>query len=662
MNELLLELFSEEIPARMQVKAAESLLETLLKELQKLRIEYSNAQYFVTPRRITLYVNNIPSQLPEQIIEKKGPKVDAKHEAIEGFLRSVGLKKEELSIIDGCFYANKLEAAKQTSSILQNIIEQALVSFTWPKSMRLSGESRSRWVRPLRNILCLFDNKILPVSFASLQANNYSFGHRFMAPEKLEINSFIDYKNKMEKAFVLLSDKEREKIIISRAQELAKEKGLNVILETNLLNEVVGLIEYPNILLGTIEPQFMELPKEVLVSAMKNHQRYFYLEDNNGNIAPYFIFVSNIKLQNDSSIIAGNEKVLKARFSDAKFFWEQDLKIPYSQNLAKLAKMTFHSKLGNMFDKTNRIIALAEFIADKIQFTNKILVKKAALLAKTDLVSEMVGEFPELQGTIGKYYAQQAGEEKEVALAIEEHYRPIDNEDTGNISLLGTIIAISDKLDSIIGLWIAGEKPTSSKDPFALRRAALGIIKLIKYHQLDLSLKSLLETAISNYNLEVSDSINNEITIFFNDRLKYYLKAEGFRHDLIMASLATNSDNIYNSIEKLIQLQEFMKTKDSGKMLFSIKRVLNILDNSKPNLEVKLELLQPVEQALYNKFLISKPTLEGILELSDTINKFFDDVLVNDSNLELKQNRLNLLYNVAYLSKKIADFNLIEEI
>lgn len=662
MNELLLELLSEEIPARMQVKAAESLLETLLKELQKLKIEYSDAKFFVTPRRITLYVSNIPSQLPEQIIEKKGPKIDAKHEAIEGFLRSVGLKKEELSIIDGCFYANKLEAAKPTSSVLQNIIEQILVSFTWPKSMRLSGEDRSRWVRPLRNILCLFANNILPVEFASLQANNYSFGHRFMAPDKLEINSFVDYKNKMEKAFVLLSSEERKKIIVSKAQELAKEKGLNVILETNLLNEVVGLVEYPNILLGTIEPQFMELPKEVLVSAMKNHQRYFYLEDNNGNISPYFIFVANIKLQNDLSIIAGNEKVLKARFSDAKFFWEQDLKTPHSQNLAKLAKMTFHNKLGNMFDKTNRVIALAEFISSKIKFTNQILVKKAALLSKTDLVSEMVGEFPELQGTIGKYYAQQAGEEKEVALAIEEHYRPIDNEDKGNISLLGAIIAISDKLDSIVGLWIAGEKPTSSKDPFALRRAALGIIKLIKYHQLDLSLSSLLETAISNYNLEVSSAINSEITDFFNDRLKYYLKAEGFRHDLIMASLATNSDNINYSIEKLSQLQKFMESEDSKKLLFAIKRILNILANSKPHLEIKIELLKPVEQALYDKALITPPSLEGLLQLVDNINQFFDEVLVNDSNLELKQNRLNLLYNISCLSKKIADFNLIEEI
>jgi glycyl-tRNA synthetase beta chain len=656
MSELLLELFSEEIPSKMQVKAASQMLETLEQALKNLELNYSKAQYFVTPRRIVLHVDGLAKDLPEKIIEKKGPKVDARSEAIEGFLAAVGMKLQELAIVDGFYYAKKIEPACSAEPALKAAIEQLLVSFTWPKSMRYA-QSNLKWVRPLRNILCMFDFKILPVKFSHLEANNKSYGHRFMDGRQLEIKSFADYKEKMEKAYVVLSSDDRKKIIVDQSLDIAKKLGLKVILDENLLAEVVGLVEYPHMLLGKIDKQFIDLPKEVLVTAMKVHQRYFYFEDNDGKIAPYFLTASNVKHENNDLIIMGNEKVLKARLSDAKFFYEKDLKQTSSEALAKLARMTFHSKLGSMFDKVNRIIDLAEFIGQDI--ADPILIKKAALLCKTDLVSEMVGEFPELQGIMGKYYAINSNE-KEVAIAISEHYRPIDAADLGAISLLGAIISIADKLDTIIGLWLAGEKPTSSKDPFALRRNALGIIKLIRYHKLNVSILKLVDKAAMNYELNLEENTKQEILLFFNDRLKFYFKGENFRHDLVLAAIASNGDNINQVSLNLINLQDFISQKDAETLLFSIKRILNILNGYSPNLEVNKNILMPVEVALYDKVINSKATLEDLLGLVGYINKFFDEVMVNDPDLNLKNNRLNLLYNIANLSNKIADFSLIE--
>lgn len=658
MNELLLELLSEEIPAKMQINAANQLLSLLKEKLQTLGLNHLITENFVTPRRITLFITGLPNEIPAKMIEKKGPKIDARPEAIEGFLKAVKMQLSELEVIDGFYYAKKMENAHKIEDSLKSIIEQILISFTWPKSMR-SSQSNIRWVRPLKNILCLFNNTVIPINFGHLIANNQTYGHRFMAPALLTISSYQDYKDKMQKNYVILSSDERKNIILKQIEKIAANLKLNAVLDPGLLNEVVGLVEYPNILLGKIDAEFTHLPKEVLITAMKVHQRYFYLENDQGEIAPYFLTAANVKLDDDSLIIAGNEKVLKARLSDAKFFYEKDLKFPSSEALAKLARMTFHSKLGTMFDKTTRIIKLTEFLVNKLPI-NIVIAKKAALLCKTDLVSEMVGEFPELQGIMGKYYVLESGQEPEVALAIAEHYRPVDAEDIGNISLLGSIISIADKLDTIIGLWLAGEKPTSSKDPFAIRRSTLGIIKLIRYHNFDYSLTSLIEEAASGYNLEFSATIKQEIVSFFNDRLKYYFKAEGFRHDLIMASLYNNSDNIAEANYNLQNLQDFIKNPQSDKLLLAIKRISNILINESPTLEVNLDLLQPIELKLYNKVQNSTATLENLNSLVDDINQFFDKIMINDSDLTLKQNRLNLLYNIANISNKIADFSLIE--
>ncbi len=653
MKELLLELFSEEIPARMQEKSSSIMLSELENTLKEQGITYSKAKYLVTPRRIVIHIEGLPEQLPQQEINRKGPKIDARPEAIEGFLKAVEMRLEELTINDGFYYAKKIEKAKNIDGELKLILEKLLLTFTWPKSMR-SAQSEVRWVRPLRNILCIFGSEILPIEFGGLKANNKTWGHRFMCSDEFLVKSFVDYEQVMKKSFVILSSKEREAIIIEQINEIATKLNLIPIIEPDLLKEVVGLVEYPNVVLGKIDPEYTILPKEVLVTAMKVHQRYFYLENNKSEISPYFLTVLNVKLDSDEAIVAGNEKVLKARLADAKYFWEKDLKLPSSEALAKLAKMTFHSKLGSMFDKVNRIIEIAKFIGEDL--LNDELIKKAALLCKTDLVSEMVGEFPELQGVMGKYYALHDGVENEVAYAIAEHYRPIDVNDQGNISLLGAIISIADKMDSLVGLWSAGEKPTSSKDPFALRRTALGIIKLIRFHKLNFSLKELINYAGHSINKEQKE----EIIIFINERLKYYLKNENFRHDLVMASLANNADNINSAIERIIELENYFKDDVSKNLLFSIKRILNIIGDNEVSLEVNYDFFNNIEKSLYNKVIGLKEEISSLASITEDINLFFDKVMVNDIDPNIKKNRLNLLFNVANVASKIADFSLIE--
>jgi glycyl-tRNA synthetase beta chain len=658
-TELLIELFSAEIPARMQEEAASSMLSLLTKEINYIGLEYKEAQYFVTPRRVTLYINGLDIYLPAKTINKKGPKLDARKEAIEGFLKSVDMTIDQLSLVDGFYYANKLEPEQDSRHVIAKIVEQLLVSFTWPKSMRLSS-SRHRWVRPLQNILCIFDKKILPINFFNLNSNNYSYGHRFMMPGRLEINSFDDYLAKMKQSYVVLSSEERRKLLIKQASAVANSLNLELVMDAKLLNEVAGLVEFPNILLGKIEEKFINLPKEVLITAMKIHQRYFHLQDKNGKIAPYFLFAANVKGENDALIIQGNEKVLKARLADAQFFLERDLKLPISESLAKLAKMIFHHKLGNMFEKTNRIITFATFIAEKVGNLNIDAIKKAALLCKTDLVSEMVGEFPELQGIMGQYYAQYAGEDAEVSLAIAQHYRPIDVKDKGDIARFSAVIAIADKLDSIFGLWIAGEKPSSSKDPFALRRSVLGVIKLIRYHQFDLSLKELLEEIGKAYN---DNHVIAEILLFFNERLKHHFKGENFRHDIVQAVLQDNVDNIHDANIKLIQLQEFIDNNPKAEnIIIAIKRILKIIAEYQVplSLEVNQSLFTLTEQKLYQKIKEKPTTLEGLSNLSSLIDQFFTETLVNDPNTIIRTNRYNLLYNIIDVAKEFANFNLIQ--
>lgn len=674
-NQLILELFSEEIPASLQIQAAKQIHDIIITKFGESEIKFSESEFVVTPRRILISVSGLPSVIEEKNISKKGPKVNSSKTAIDGFLKSNALTHADLLVIDGFYYTKKNSQNQAIEDLLKIIIEKTLISFSWSKSMRWN-DTHIRWIRPLRNILCIFNQQVLPVKFGNLLANDYTFGHRFLAPQQITVKDFAEYKTKLRQAFVILSSQERKEIIINRVEEIATKLKLKVNFNQNLLNEVVGIVEYPNVLYGEIEQKFLTLPREVLISVMKNHQRYFYLEDNAGNLAPYFIFVANVKNGNDELIIKGNERVLKARLSDAEFFYKLDLEEPISGSLAKLAKRVFHHKLGTVFDKTNNIIAIAEHISNQIAYQDPELVKKAALQTKLDLTSEMVGEFPELQGIMGKYYALAKGEDLAVADAIANHYRPIDSQDKADISPLAAIIAIADKIDSIVGLFCANEKPTSSKDPFALRRAALGIIKLIRFNKFNLSLDSLLEFAGNCYKIQFNDGLKEEIIIFFSERLKYYLKAEGFPQDLINATIQNKTNNINFDILRLESLKNFLQNNEAKRVIQAIKRITKILAENEPNLSLEINrslLSNNIEKELLNKIEEIKPNWIKYLELHDfnqlfqilcsiatVIEEFFTEVLVNDSNLELRQNRLNLLNNILFLSQDIAKFNFIE--
>ena len=652
MNELLLELFSEEIPARMQQNAANQLAKDLETKFNENSISFTKIFSYSTPRRVAVIVEGLPEKTEAKNLIRKGPKIDARKEAIDGFLKATGAQLQDLEIKDGFYYFSKFEEEKPVRNLLNNIITQILTSFTWPKSMRLS-ESRVRWVRPLRNILCVFSNEIIPVKFNNLIANNYTYGHRFMANHKIEISSHKDYREKLANAFVIISPQERKNIILKQIESLNLVKQNN--LDQELLDEIVGLVEYPNSLSGKIEEKFLKLPKEVLITSMKNHQRYFHVENDKGELLPYFITVANIKNEHDELIIKGNEKVLKARLSDAEFFFNLDQNLPISESLAKLSKLIFHSKLGNMFDKTNRIIELSGYINNNLY--NAEDVKQAALLCKTDLVSEMVGEFPELQGIMGKYYAHLAGIDLKIAEAIAEHYRPFENQDKGDISSLAAIISIADKIDTIVGLWFVGEKPTSSKDPFGLRRSALGIIKLIRFHNFDISIKALIKQSVAAYSFIENQSVIQEIEDFFHDRFKYLLKAENYRHDFINAVMDYHGDKIAYCAIKIDELTKFSDDKDTFLML---KRINNLVGETNIDEQADTAIMQTIELNLYKAILEATATFESLKKLVPLANEFFDNIMVNDKDDKLKNNRIAILRKLHKLGSKIANFNLVE--
>ncbi len=492
MRELILELFSEEIPAMMQKKAEEGYKAIFSKHLQENSIGFDILEVFVGPRRITLHVTGLPALLPAKEVELKGPKIDAPLQAIEGFCRSNNIAAGDLSqkeIKGQLFYVYiQKSAAAPIEQLLEQILPQAIGEYVWAKSMYW-GEHNISWVRPLKNILCLFDGKILPIKFGHLEGNNISYGHRFMSSGELIIKGWQDYTAQLQNNHVVLSRLEREELIKKQLEEITSKHGLVINQDERLLEEVTGLVEYPTAMIGKIPEKFLSLPSEVLVTSMKTHQKYFSAFDKQGNFAPYFVFISNMT---SPSIVQGNEKVLSARLSDALYFYEQDKLVSLEARLAKLEKITLHTSLDSVKNKTTRIAAICE----QLDEDNQALLA-AAKLCKSDLVSEMVGEFPELQGIMGYYYAKHEGLGEEVASAIRDHYKPLgpsDNTPSGSAALL----ALADKMDNLVSLMIAGEQPTGSKDPYALRRQALGIIRIILERKIKVDLKELVEKAVES--------------------------------------------------------------------------------------------------------------------------------------------------------------------
>lgn len=665
-SELLLELFSEEIPAFMQKNAEENYLNIFTKIFEENEI-FAKVQVFSGPRRITVHATHLPKVTLAKELEIKGPSTEAPEAAINGFCKAHNVSKLELStkLINNqlyYFFTKKTEE-KKIQEILPEIIVEAINKYSWAKSM-FWGSYNIKWIRPLRSILCIFDGEILPLQFGHLTANNITFGHRLTDNKKLEVANFEDYKSKLLENHVILERIEREKIIKKGLSELANSQGLTIKEGNRLIEEVAGLSEFPVVLLGKIPQKFLELPNEVLISSMRTHQKYFCLFDKAGNFAPYFMFVSNGKFANSELVIKGNEKVLSARLSDALYFYKQDISKTLESRLDKLITVTFHAKLGSLKEKVDRIIDICKYIAPG----NNDLIT-AAKLCKSDLVSEMVGEFPDLQGIMGYYYAKHENLNEEIAKAIKDHYKPqgmSDNVPIGDAALL----ALADKLDSLVGLMIAGEAPTGSGDPYALRRQVLGIIKIIIENKLELNLNNLINFSADLYK-DSSDKDKDLIISFFEERAKFYFKNE-YDISLINAVLDLKLEgNLANTKLKLDALQKFL-LEDTGKQLLNAyKRANNIIGNQnidgivdsglfstqpeKELFEVTQKLLLQIISSIEDKDYDN--ALNLLQSLLAPITSFFDNVLVNDKDPSIASNRLLLLQNICELFHKIANFN-----
>ncbi|WP_375326546.1 glycine--tRNA ligase subunit beta [Candidatus Tisiphia endosymbiont of Nemotelus uliginosus] len=672
MSELLLELFSEEIPALMQKNAAEAYKNIFISLLQENEIS-AEVQVYIGPRRLTVYIPNLPNIIPLKTVEIRGPKVSAPESAVAGFCRSNNIDKKNLSTLlvqDQLYYILK----KQTQPIdirilLSEIIVKAISKYTWLKSMKW-GNYDIDWVRPLRNILCIFDGKVLPIKYGHLIANNLTFGHRFIQPSAIEVNNFADYECKLVQAKVILNQAERKESIVMQLDSIASALNLIIKKDEKLLEEVTGLVELPVVMVGKIPEKFLKLPSEVLISSMKTHQKYFSTFDKEGNFAPYFLFVSNM-LSDEYTIVRGNEKVLSARLSDALYFYQQDLVYSLETRLPKLAQITFHAQLGTIRQKIDRIVSICQFISPKNQN-----LQIAARLCKSDLTSEMVGEFPELQGIMGHYYAKAEGLNEDIAIAIRDHYKPQGSKD--NLPLTdAAIIAIADKLDSLVGLILIGEEPSGSRDPYSLRRQAGGIIRIILGNELKINIKQLVAHTISLYQFLSREDFENTksqlILSFLAERAKYYFK-DHYNMPLINAIIDFNiEEDLVISKRKIEALQKLLEGENGNNLLTIYKRANNILEGIDREGEINQDaFISNYEQQLFISlkyitkqvdYYIAERDFSAafgiLLEILKPINEFFDNLLVKDSDPIISNNRLLLLQIVKQLFNKLANFDIL---
>src|SRR5437868_4355535 len=590
MPDLLLELFSEEIPARMQGRAADDLKKMVTDRLVDAGLVYEGARACGTTRRLTLFEQGVPARQPDLKEERKGPRVGAPEGAIAGFLKAAGLSSIGEAVIQkdpkkGDFYIALTEKPGRAAiDVIGEMLQVVLRTFPWPKSMRWgaqSGNSGSlEWVRPLHSILATFgpeteEPEIVRVATSGITAQNVTYGHRFMAPGPIKVRRFDDYAAALEKAKVVLDPARRREMILNDAKNLAFAQGCELVEDEGLLNEVAGLVEWPVVLMGTFEESFLAIPGEVIRATIRNNQKCFVLRDTkSGRLANRFILTSNTEAADGGrAIIAGNERVIRARLSDAKFFYETDLKIRLEDRLPKFKDIIFHEKLGSQAERIERIERLAGELADVLG-ADVEKAKRAARLAKADLLTEVVGEFPEVQGTMGKYYALAQGEDASVAAAIEEHYKPAGPNDRVPIDPVSIAVALADKIDTLVGFWAIDEKPTGSKDPYALRRAALGVIRIVLDNALRLNLLKIVDADSKN------PLIANDLLSFLADRLKVQLREQGARHDLVDAVLTQQGeghDDLLLIVRRVEALGKFLATDDGVSLLSGYKRESNLL-------------------------------------------------------------------------------------
>ena len=670
MADLLIELYSEEIPAGMQADAAEQLKRKLVKFLDSFGVSADTLDSHVAPQRVALIAAGLPTSLPDRKEQKKGPRVDAPEKAIEGFLRANGLDSTDgLSFEEdkkGAFYVLDIdEKGGALADALADFMPGLIEGFQWPKSMRW-GSGTLRWVRPLRAILCLFDGRPVRFSIGGLESGNVTYGHRFMAPAAITVSDPHDYVGALDKACVLVDAAVREAMIAESAGALAAGVDCALVDDASLISETAGLVEWPVPLLGTIDAAFMDVPEEVLISVMRTHQKYFALRDMKGKLAPYFITISNMVTDDKgAAIIAGNERVLRARLSDGRFFWDQDRKETLESRLPSLEKITFQAQLGTVGEKATRIAALAEQLAPALS-ADKKAAKQAAQLSKADLVSGMVYEFPELQGIMGGYYAQNDGMGESVAAAIRDHYKPLGPGDAIPATAEARAVALADKIDSLAGFWSIDEKPTGSKDPFALRRAALGIIRILLETETRLALTPIFAAAFDLYKCKKPPI--DDLLGFIADRLKVHLRGAGISHDVVNAVFALGSDDVVELAAQSAQLKAFLDSEDGANLKAAYMRANGICTQAKHDGDTVDEKLftAPQEQALYQAIMAEDAVLDyqGQLDalaiLRGPVDAFFEAVMVNDDDEKIRHNRLSLLQRLVNRMRQLADFDLVE--
>ncbi|MPZ12464.1 MAG: glycine--tRNA ligase subunit beta, partial [Kiloniellaceae bacterium] len=592
MAELLVELFSEEIPARMQARAGDDLKRLVSEALKTANLAFDTAVAYATPRRLALVVAGLPSQQPDLVEEKKGPKYGAPAQAIQGFMKANGIKslhtEAELRETDkGPFYfVVRKVAGRPTAEVLPEILAKAIAELPWPKSMRWAGDTQ-RWVRPLHGIVAVFDGMALKGGLAMGEGRQIPFGaqsrgHRFLAPDAFDVITFDDYRVKLHGAKVMLDPAERRALIAQQAAALAREAGVTVKDDAGLLDEVTGLVEWPQVLIGRIDAAFMDLPAEVLSTSMRSHQKYFSTERADGSLADRFLVVANMEAPAGSerakTIVAGNERVLRARLADARFFWDQDRQQPLSARVPRLKEIVFHARLGTVADKVSRLEDLAAEISNYVPGADRDEARSAARLAKADLVTGMVGEFPELQGVVGRYYALNDGKAPAVADAIAQHYAPLGPHDACPSAPVSIAVALADKIDTLVGFWMIDEKPTGSKDPYALRRAALGVIRLIVENKLRLPLLKAFAVAQADYAGLSAAPVAGDLMDFLGDRLKVVLRDQGVRHDLITAVMARGGeDDLVRLLARVEALGSFLDSDDGSNLLVAYRRAANIV-------------------------------------------------------------------------------------
>ncbi len=697
MPDLLIELFSEEIPARMQARASEDLKALVTNGLVEAGLTYSGAAAFATPRRLALSVEGLSGASKAVREERKGPATTAPDQAVEGFLRSTGLTRDQLEVREAgkgqAYFAVIEKPGRAAAEIISEVLEQTIRNFPWPKSMRW-GAGSLRWVRPLHSIICLLTDEagatVVSLVIDGITAGNTTRGHRFLSKGDIKVSGFEDYEAKLKKAHVILRADERAETIWHDATNQAFASGLEVVEDKGLLAEVAGLVEWPVVLSGKIGEAFLGLPPEVLQTSMKEHQKFFSVRNPRSGRIEGFVTVANTETaDHGATILKGNQKVLSARLSDARFFYENDLRVAKAgmgEWLDGLANVTFHNKLGSQRDRINRIAALAREIAPKVG-ADAAKAEEAAGIAKADLRSAMVGEFPELQGVMGRYYALAAGRAPEVADAARDHYSPLGPSDDVPTAPVSVAVALADKLDTLTGFWAIDEKPTGSKDPFALRRAALGMIRLVLGNGLRLGLNDALAKASDIVGeREGRDGARsladiNELMSFFHDRLKVFLRDEGIRHDVIDACLAMpGSDDLTLLVKRARALSAFMATEDGENLIQGYKRANNILTQAEEKDGVEYSFGADVkyaegdeEKALFAALDKAEaeiaPAMRGedfgaamaaMANLRAPIDAFFTAVQVNSDNQVVRRNRLNLLSRIRSICLSVADLNRIE--